>query len=454
MIGGSTASRFARRRLASAAWGAAVAVLAATPSCREVRDPEQRIVLITLDTLRYDRFVGTDQWPADMPETRRFAEGALVFRRHYAATSTTQPTHATLLTALHPWQHGVPRNGTVLAAEVQTIAERMRAVGFRSAAVVAAFPLHRRFGFDQGFDLYDDEFTEIGHEEWLGAQVPGARFYSHADEITSKALEMLDSVGGSKQFFWFHYFDPHSPYGDSTGRALIELPEIEAYLRAGGRDIAPLLARARSGYSQDVRFMDGSLQKLLRRLLDDADRIDTHILVVADHGESFGERGSVGHNKRLTMEQIHVPFVIHSPRATPGESDLATGSIDIPVTILALAGIPGAVEGGRDLLAAEPARGSVFGMRRNSVGPFEEVCTDGSILVVVDDEFYAVEGDRLFTGNGSRVSADDGNAVEEPMGAELERLFAHFQGTLQGNRFEELDDPKTREALEALGYAD
>ncbi len=424
-------------------------------SCREAPEPRERIVLITLDTLRYDRLSGTDRWPADMPETRRFAEGALVFRRHYSATSATQPTHATLLTALHPWQHGVPRNGAVLAADVQTIVERMREAGFRSAAVVASFPLHRRFGFDQGFDLYDDEFTEVEHGEWLGVQVPGGRFYSHADEVTRKALETLDALGGSKQFFWFHYFDPHSPYGDSTGRALAEVPEIDHYLRAGGRDVAPLLARARQGYSQDVRFLDGSLQKLLRRLLEDSEHIETHVIVVADHGESFGEGGAFGHNKRTTMEQIHVPLLIHSPRVTPGVSDLVTGSIDIAATLLALAGIqPEGGEGGRNLLAADLEQGFAFGMGRSSERPVEEVRTDGSIQVIEGDEFFAVEEGRLFRGDGSGISAGDGSEVEGQEAEKLERIFEHFEETLQGRSIDELDDPETRKALEALGYVD
>jgi arylsulfatase A-like enzyme len=455
-MGRSAAACVARRRRVAAVWGAA-AILLAMPisSCREAPEPSERIVLITLDTLRYDRLSGTDRWPADMPETRRFAEDALAFRRHYSATSATQPTHATLLTALHPWQHGVPRNGTVLAAGVQTIVERMREAGFRSAAVVASFPLHRRFGFDQGFDLYADEFTEVQHGEWLGAQVPGGRFFSRADEVTSKALEMLDSVGGSKQFFWFHYFDPHSPYGDSTGRTLAELPEIDHYLRSGGRDVGPLLARARQGYSEDVRFLDGSLQKLLRRLLEDSDRIETHIIVVADHGESFGEGGAFGHNKRTTMEQIHVPLLIHSPRVTPGVSDLATGSIDIAATLLALAGIPQEeVQGGRNLLAGDLEQGFIFGMGRNSERPFQELRTDGSIEVIDGTEFFAVEGDRLFTGDGRRVSAGDGSAVDGKTAEKLERTFERFEGTLRGGSIDELDDPETREALEALGYVD
>jgi arylsulfatase A-like enzyme len=198
--------------------------------------------------------------------------------------------------------------------------------------------------------------------------------------------------------------------------------------------------------------MDAFLHELLERLLEDSDSYETHIFVVADHGENFGEGGSIGHNKSLTKEQLHVPFLIHSPRVTAGASELATGSIDVAATILALAGISDGARAGRNLLAEKLDRGSVFGMRRSSLGPFEEVHTDGSIHVIDENEFFSVENDRIYTGNASRVSADDGSPVDEHRAAKLKRLFGVFERTLKSGSFDELDDPETREALEALGY--
>ena len=82
-------------------------------ACAGADEPRERIVLITLDTLRQDSFLGPT---AAMPLARERARSGRVFERYYSATTSTQPTHATLLTGLHPWQHGVPRNGLVLAA--------------------------------------------------------------------------------------------------------------------------------------------------------------------------------------------------------------------------------------------------------------------------------------------------------------------------------------------------
>ena len=66
----------------------------------------------------------------------------------------TQPTHATLFTGKHPWQHGVTRNGQILLEERRTVAEELREAGFATRAVVASFPLAGRFWFHY-FDPHD-----------------------------------------------------------------------------------------------------------------------------------------------------------------------------------------------------------------------------------------------------------------------------------------------------------
>ena len=64
--------------------------------------PAQRLVLITVDTLRADSLTAKR-----MPRTFAFAAGGQRFERCYAASSATQPTHASLFTGQHPWEHGV-----------------------------------------------------------------------------------------------------------------------------------------------------------------------------------------------------------------------------------------------------------------------------------------------------------------------------------------------------------
>jgi arylsulfatase A-like enzyme len=69
-------------------------------ACAQDQRP-QRLVLLTLDTLRVDRLT-----QGHMPVLSDLAKRGLVFERAYAASNATQPTHASLFTSLHPWEHG------------------------------------------------------------------------------------------------------------------------------------------------------------------------------------------------------------------------------------------------------------------------------------------------------------------------------------------------------------
>ena len=182
----------AARRFAPAL--AAVLVLAACG-----RERPERVVLVTVDTLRYDALVGRDGAEPAMPHLLERARGGALFERFYAATSVTQPSHASMLTALQPWEHGVTRNGQVLEERFATVAEVLREAGFATGAVVASFPVAARFGFAQGFDVFSDDFTEhpVAQRRWEGHDVPGDRFYSLAGTVTDRALEIPSTGSGA-----------------------------------------------------------------------------------------------------------------------------------------------------------------------------------------------------------------------------------------------------------------
>ena len=164
-----------------------------------------RLVLITLDTLRADSVRGSMGEEAEMPAVQTLAERGLLFDRAFSSTSSTQPTHASLFTGLHPWQHGVTRNGMVLGEEQHTLAEWLKESGFATSAIVASFPLHRTFGYDQGFDRFDDKFARRlqNRDEWRGQEVEGKAFYVLAKSVTDRAIAEIDRASTSKQFSGF-----------------------------------------------------------------------------------------------------------------------------------------------------------------------------------------------------------------------------------------------------------
>ena len=90
-------------------------------------------------------------------------------------------------------------------ASVETLATRLKALGYRTGAFVSAFPLASRFGLARGFDVYDDRFL-------TGEAGPG-----HADEerpgaATVEAARRWLAAGAGPSFLWIHLYDPHFPY--------------------------------------------------------------------------------------------------------------------------------------------------------------------------------------------------------------------------------------------------
>ncbi len=431
--------------------------LAAT-ACRPAEPSRVRVVLITLDTLRYDSFAGSDQRASTMPRLQEWSRQAAIFDRFYSATSTTQPSHASKLTGLHPWQHGVARNGQNLGPDKVSVVETLRDAGFATAAVVASFPVSRAFGFDQGFDTFDDEFGRGRLGGWVGGEDQGEAakrpFYSLAERVTERAIAQVDRAVGDRQFFWFHYFDPHDPYGNTAGGEL--KGPVPLLRRAGrGEDVSEGVRRARELYDQDVAFLDRWLAELLARLEDDAKRFETHVVVVSDHGESFGEDGSLAHGTRLTRGQIHVPCLIRSPRLEPGHRQDIAGSVDIAATLLSLAGVDAELPQARDLTAPAERPPRTFGMRRVHAQGARFQRLDGKRYAIDEPWFYAVlEDGVLYKGNSGRldVPAAELAARSEGFEGRLKSLFRTFEETLEGSFQEVRLDQETFETLKALGY--
>src|ERR1051325_2267957 len=117
------------------------------------------VLLITIDTLRPDYLSCYGSNKVKTPNIDRLASGGVVFKDTISAAPVTLPSHVSILTGLIPAVHGVHDNGTFyLNKKIETLAKIFHANGFRTGAFVGAFPLDSRFGLDQDFDVYDDNY--------------------------------------------------------------------------------------------------------------------------------------------------------------------------------------------------------------------------------------------------------------------------------------------------------
>jgi arylsulfatase A-like enzyme len=304
-------------------------------------DPSQpNLVLALVDTTRADH-LGYHGYARDTsPRIDAMARESIVFLRHYSHSSRTGPALASLFTGLHPRSHGVVNplvawdaKGTLGAAQ-QTLAELLRAHGYRTLGLVANFNVSARFGFDQGFEVFE-----------LHDQARAGELNARVD-----ALE-LDSQP-QPFFLYLHYMDPHSPYGapppwrghfsdpDYRGPLTGEHEQLDEIV-AGRGPVGPDAAnRLRDLYDEEIHYFDAKLGELVDRLRNIDHARPTVFVFVADHGEELLDHGSVLHGYTLYAEQLHVPLLIHDPRiGTPRRVERVSRHVDVLPTLLELLGI-------------------------------------------------------------------------------------------------------------------
>ncbi len=232
------------------------------------------LLLVTIDTTRYDHVDRSIDGAT--PNLALLASGGSWYTNARTQTPITLPAHTSLMTGLPPLEHGVLDNAQRLDPQLLTLAERLSAEGWSTAATIASLPLTSQFGLDQGFQQFDETglaFLEAGHlPERAGP------------DVTAAAKAQLATLE-EPWFLWVHYFDPHRPW------------------TAPGKP---------GSYEAEIGLADAQLGELLQDLPD-----NTVVAVTSDHGEGLGEHGERTHGLFLHEATLRVPMVVRTPGQQP-----------------------------------------------------------------------------------------------------------------------------------------
>ncbi len=401
------------------------------------------LLLVTLDTTRADHLepYGSE---TPTPALEALASHGVVFERAYATTPVTLPSHASIFTGLDPPRHGVHNNGIhYLESEATTLTELLRGRGYRTAAFVSAAVLERRYGLDQGFEVYDDDLT-AGRPKTprLVAERP-------AGVTVTAASGWLDALGPEEPFFlWVHLFDPHAVYEPPAAYA-------ERY-----RD---------RPYDGEIAYMDAEIGRLLSHpRLGDGQPIV--VMVIADHGESLGEHDEASHAMLAYDATLHIPWIVRLPAAglsgsgasAPRRLDHEVSQVDLLPTALDLLGLPDAASGLR--LDGSSQAAAILEGARASTGralyaeTFVPFYTYGwaRLRSVRSDGWKLIDGaaPELFHLPEDPGELDDRFADEPRRAAELrrqlERWAAADRATDRGATL--AVDAETQAKLRSLGY--
>jgi arylsulfatase A-like enzyme/Tfp pilus assembly protein PilF len=359
----------------------ALATIAATAACgpgpsRSGSTARPDILLVTIDTLRADRLGA-----GVTPTLDRLAATGLRFTAARSAVPLTLPSHTTMLTGLLPPAHGVRENGAdALDERHPTIAGLLKENGYRTAAVVGAFVLDRRFGLARGFDDYDDRIprdpnaTERLEAErrasvvidraiaWLDSSASASA--RTADErATARQANNQQPAAASQQpatsnqqpfFLWVHLYDPHAPYNPPA--EFVRSSRSSASGGAHATDDRRAMS-VQALYDGEVAYADSELARLFAWLRDRGRLARTLVVVAGDHGEGLGDHGEQTHGMLVYDSTLRVPLIIVGPGVASGVRDTAVSLADIAPSILHAAGIaPPSPMQGSDLIAKVGAK--------------------------------------------------------------------------------------------------
>jgi arylsulfatase A-like enzyme len=388
----------------------------------------QRIVLVSIDTLRADHLGCYGAEDAETPHIDALAAAGVRFDTAISPAPITLPSHASLLTGRDPPGHGVRNNGVFrLADDVPTVAEPFAAAGFATAGFVSAFVLDARFGLARGFDVYDAELGMMKRSR--DHAVPERR----GDHTVDAALAWLADAP-DRFFLWVHLYDPHAAY---------EPPE-------------PFRQRfATRPYAGEIAFADAQVGRL-RAAIDERWPGGTLWWLTSDHGEALGEHQEKTHTLGVYESTQRVPLIVAGPGVPQGavRTDVVALA-DVAPTLLEQAGLDPLAGAEGASLVATLQDGAPSGRRAAWVETLSTQLDMGlSPLLGVRTaahKYIRAPEPELYDLRSDPGELDNRAAREPALAAELDALVEErAQGRPVTLSF--TPDAEERAQLEALGY--
>ena len=320
----------------------------------------QNVIVLFIDTLRFDRIGYQRDGKSLTPRIDAFAKQSVVFRHAYSQAPNTPRSVPSFLTSRYPSQIKVDKtfkDYAFVEDENDTLFEALHPAGFTTIGESSHFYFcdHEKYpdtcgdvkntdgkpmrtNAIQGADLWDNRDAK---------SIPESNHDTAGPRIAEKTVAKLGELAGAKTKFAMivHLFEPHSTYMEHPGFPITE------------HGTAGFIQK----YDYEIAFEDGIVGQILDELDKDGLAANTTVVLMSDHGEALGvHAGEAGfyHGMSLYNELLHVPLIFRVPGVKPHESNDVVQLVDMAPTIAGLFGVtPPASWVGRDLslaLAGKP----------------------------------------------------------------------------------------------------
>jgi len=352
------------------------------------------IILVTLDACRPDHLGYMGYKKETSPFLDSIAKQGTSFTRAFSTGPGSPHSFVAILTSTHPFDHG---GFAYIDRPRVLVSEALRSNGYTTMGIHSAAYMSGFFGYDRGWDKFrylspfkgGDVMQGVKPGTWQTRIVkkfdalrrfardnmPGGDLFATivekivfgwrkvwrdlthyqppffiADELNEEVKKMLPAAPEKPLFLWVHYMDTHGPYGlfltksrDFWQRFKFHLCDFIGYFFGKfafiNRWFLPLYLDL---YDSGIKYTDEYIKKLFDYLaaihvLND----ESIVIICADHGEEFLERGWVGHSDSLWNINLNVPLIFYGKKhITPGAVITRPVSlIDLSPTILELVGL-------------------------------------------------------------------------------------------------------------------
>jgi len=293
------------------------------------------------------------------PHLDAFAQRATRFTHCISNGPVCVPARGSLLTGLHPLKHRAITNDLPMAHGVTSMADVLAAAGYHTGYVgkwhLAGVPRDGHIPAGEG---------RYGFREWKACECNHdymhAYYYDEANRRiaiegyepiaqTDLAIDFLRRNGGRSWFLCLSWGPPHDPYHLVPEEYLSLYPEQDLVLRPNVPQQARVtttrtlsreqIRRNYQGYYAHISALDEQFGRLVAALEETGQTDETIVVYTSDHGDMLGSQGYV--NKQLPYEEaIRVPLLVRwGDRTLTGVSHELIGLVDLPVTLLGLAGL-------------------------------------------------------------------------------------------------------------------
>lgn len=323
-------------------------------------------LVVVLDTLRADHTSAYGYERDTTPNLARLASRGVRFENAYATGCWSLPSHASLFTGLYSSRHGAHNEHLALEARHPTLAETLARNGYQTASFTGNPWIGDGTGMSRGFQQNHESWRGT----WLDLMLLARRVFiglatpdgdKGGAETVAALRRWLAERDRSRPYFAFvNIFEAHGPYQrvparfrrrfTRTGLSLRELEAAGNRVHTATQNGNPLSAEdAATG----LDLLDGAAaaaDDVLGRVLALVEE-ETVVVVVADHGELFGEHTLFGHSNTLYEPLLRIPMVLAGRGLPSGRVVRETVSLtDIMPTLLTMTDLQSPGLDGVDLL--------------------------------------------------------------------------------------------------------